>query len=129
MVKVTAMAPLYAWASVVRNDTGDSTFIEGTGLAIGNELLVPPLCSSPAPVNLARPGSQPAGNWIVIYQPGTDATITTQQLASHVGFTPTYIYQAAFPGFSASLTQAQIAAIRCNTSVMLIEENIIVPMP
>jgi hypothetical protein len=129
MVKVTAMAPLYAWASVVRNDSGDSTFIEGTGLAIGNELLVPTLCSSPAPVNLARPGSESAGNWIVIYQPGTDATATTQQLASRLGFTATFIYQAGFPGFSASLTQTQISFIRCDTSVKLIEENIIVPLP
>lgn len=128
-VKVAASASVYAWASVVRNDSGDATFIEGTGLAVGNELLVPPVCSSPAPVNLARPGSQSAGNWIVIYQPGTDAVAMTQQLASRVGFTATHIYDAAFPGFVASLTQAQIAVIRCDTSVKLIEENLIVPLP
>ncbi|HYH10544.1 MAG TPA: DUF5719 family protein [Thermoanaerobaculia bacterium] len=128
-VQVVAEIPVYAWASVVRNDSGDSTFIEGTGLAVGNELLAAPQCSAPSPVVLASPGSQSAGDWILMYHPGTNAVSVTQQLAARFGFTPKFVYEHAFQGFSSDLTAQQIASLRCESSVRLIQENVIAPMP
>lgn len=128
-VQVVTNVPVYAWASVVRNDTGDSTFIEGTGLAIGNERLLGPQCSDPSPVVLAAPGSQSAGNWILMYHSGTNAVTMTQQLAARFQFQPTLVYEHAFAGFASELTAQQLASLRCEPSVMMIQENVMVPVP
>jgi hypothetical protein len=128
-VQVVTNVPVYAWASVVRNDSGDATFVAGTGLATGNERLLGPQCSNPSPVVLASPGSQPAGNWILIYHSGTNAATMTQHLAARFNFQPTHIYENGFPGFASELTAQQIASLRCESSVKLIEENVVVPIP
>lgn len=129
MIRVNASFPIFAYGSVVRSDTGDSTFIPGTGLATGNELLLPTQCSQPAPVTLAAPGATPAAGWIVMFYPQTDAVAVTQTLSVRYGFTPGTIYENAFKGFFAELTQQQIASIRCEPAVMTIDQNIQAPLP
>lgn len=128
-IRITGAVSFYAYASIVRGDSGDATFVTGTGLARGNENLVAPNCSNPAPVSLAAPGSQSAGSWIVMFRDGANATALTSELASRIGFTPTYIFENSFKGFSAELSGPMVADIRCESSVRVILENVIVPIP
>ena len=129
MVELRGAFPFFGYGTVVRNDTGDSTFIQGTGLVVGNDLLLPVACSNPAPVTLSEPGQQSAGNWIVMFQDNVNATVTTQQLAARLGFTPTTIYEFAFKGFAAEFSLETLASLRCEPTVKIITENISVPIP
>lgn len=129
MVRISTNVSVSAWASIIRNDSGDSTFVTGTGLSTGNERLAAPQCTDPAPVNFAAPGTEPGEGWIVIYEAGTNSHAVTAALAAAIGFTPRHVYDAAFPGFAADLTETQIARLRCQTEVKLIEQNVLVPIP
>jgi hypothetical protein len=129
MVRLKGAIPFFGYGTVVRNDSGDSTFVQGTGVVVGNDLLLPVQCSNPAPVLLAEPGSQTAGSWIVMFQDAVDARTTTQQLAARLGFTPFIIYEFAFKGFAAELTPSTIAALRCDPTVKVVTENVQAPIP
>lgn len=128
-VRITSTLGVYAYASVVRNDTGDATFVPGSGIAVGNEALLPAVCGEPAPVVLAQPGAQPAEGWIVMLRPGTNAAEVSSALASRLGFTVKTVYQDAFKGFSADLTHEHIRDIRCEPTVSFIEQNLLAPIP
>ena len=112
-----------AYATVVRNDTGDSTFIAGTGLTTGNERLFPVQCSNPAPVALTPPGAIERSEWIVQYFDDVDSVRETAILARKHDFIPGAVYEFALNGFDAFLTDYQVAQIRCEPTVRYIEQN------
>lgn len=121
-LQVTSSEGVYAWASVIRNDSGDGDFIAGTSVEINEEdAIVTPQCESPAKLLLSP---LPAPGWIVIFHPGTNATATTNELAAKYGFTPRFIFEHGFKGFSAEgFSQGAIAALRCEPSVNVVEQN------
>ncbi|HEX2122935.1 MAG TPA: hypothetical protein VHL59_14985, partial [Thermoanaerobaculia bacterium] len=120
-IQITSDHGVYAYASIVRNDTGDADFVTATAAQIDTEgEVVAPSCANPAPIKLAV---DPADGWIVIFHAGTNANVLAPELAARYGFTPIHIYNAAFPGFFAELPQATIAQLRCETAVQLVEQN------
>lgn len=127
-VRVTANAGIYAYASVVRADTGDAVFVPGSGVAVSPSAAITPQCSEPASLNVARPGTEPAEGWIVILQPDTPADYIANVLPARYGYTLTSLYET-LPGFAAELTPQQIASLRCESSVLMVEQNVVVPAP
>ena len=65
----------------------------------------------------------------MIYKDGTNAVQTTTALGATYGFTAQLIYEAAFPGFFGPLNNVQVAALRCEAAVKLIEQNAEVLLP
>ncbi|MFZ2492412.1 MAG: protease inhibitor I9 family protein [Thermoanaerobaculia bacterium] len=127
MIRVRSTGGLYVYGSIVRSDTGDADFVTATSTEVApSDAIVMPTCNTPAPLRLAP---IPAKGWIVIFHSKTDAAAVTAQLAARYGFTPLHIYEHALQAFSAELTQAQIAALRCEPAVQAIEQNAIVPIP
>lgn len=129
MVRVNAEFGVYAYASVVDNESGDAIFIPGSGIAMGNEMLLPAQCPNPAPVGLTPPGEQPADGWIVMFRSDVDAQAKTAELAARYGFTPRTVYEAAFKGFAATFSHEVLASIRCEAGVTMIHQNTEVPVP
>lgn len=126
-VEVDAAFGVYVYASVVRSDSGDATFVPGSGIAFGNELLLPTGCANPAPVNLTPPGAQEASGWIVVFRNDVeDPETLAQQIAAQYRFTITSIYKDAFKGFSADFSDETLAEIRCLYSVAWISQNSVV---
>lgn len=77
--------------------------------------LLQPSCLNPAPV-LGQFDARAPG-FIVVFDSGVDASAEAARLAGLYRFTPRYVYTSALQGFSAELTPATLAAIRCETSV------------
>jgi hypothetical protein len=126
-VQVTTSNGVYAYASIIRADTGDADFVTGTGMQIDDSnTVVTPACAAPAPLSLAP---IPAKGWIVLYHPGTDAAATTAQLSARHAFTPITVYEHAMQAFHAELTHETIAALRCEPAVKAVEQNQQVPLP
>lgn len=78
-------------------------------------------CDNPAPL-LGQKHPQAPG-YIVVYEQGTPAESTTQQLAQKYGFTPKHIYAHALSGFSATLTDNALAGLRCESVVNYVEHD------
>lgn len=117
-IQITSSHGVYPYASIVRNDTGDADFVAGAAARIDEIApIVTPACAAPAPIALAV---VPAPGWIVVYDEGVDSPSTTAALAAKYGFTPKNVYAI---GFHAELTQATIAALRCETPVSVVEQN------
>lgn len=76
-----------------------------------------PACAEPIPVQGTFDPRAPG--YIVLYHPGTDATVATEALAASYHFTPTHLY-TAIPGFAGLLEPEAIAGIRCAPEVMMI---------
>ena len=78
---------------------------------------VAPQCSLPAQLlgTFSIPG------YIVVFQDTVDAAAETARLAETYQFTPTHVYSTALRGFSASLADTVVAALRCERSVRYIE--------
>jgi len=72
-------------------------------------------CLSPAPV-LGQFDPRAPG-FIVVFDSGVDASAEALRLGGLYGFTPHHVFTHALQGFSAELTPATLAAIRCETSV------------
>ncbi|HEX7705367.1 MAG TPA: hypothetical protein VF701_02815 [Thermoanaerobaculia bacterium] len=126
-LQVTSTAGVYAYASVVRNDSGDADFIAGTGFQVDDsQAVVQPDCATPATLHLT-PFDQ--DGWIVVYHAGTPVPSTTAYLAEKYGFTPRSIYEHAMQAFSADLTPETVAALRCEPLVKVIHANAIIPFP
>jgi hypothetical protein len=77
--------------------------------------LLQPSCLSPAPVSGEFDPRAPG--FIVVFDSGVDASVETPRLAGLYEFTPRHVFTHALQGFSAELTPATLAAIRCETSV------------
>ena len=77
--------------------------------------LLQPSCLSPAPV--LGQFDRRAPGFIVVFDSGVDTSAEAQRLGGLYGFTPRHVFAHALQGFSAELTPATLAAIRCETSV------------
>ena len=119
---------VYAYASVVRSDSGDARFVQGTGFARGHDLLLATGCSYAAPVNLVSAGETATDRWIVqLIAEETDPAGRVAQLAGEYGFTPAAIFEET-KMFVAELTPEQIAQLRCDTAVTSIQQDHVVPV-
>ena len=83
--------------------------------------IVPPPCDSPAP--LLGQFDPRASGYIVDLRDGVDAAQETDRLAARYGFAPRHVYTYVLGGFSADLTPAVVAAVRCEASVNNVEFN------
>jgi hypothetical protein len=127
VLQVTSTAGVYAYASIVRNDSGDADFVAGTGFQVDDsQAVVQPDCGSPASLQLT-PFDQ--DGWIVVFHAGTPAASTTAYLAQKYEFTPRSVYEHAMQAFSAELTPQVVAALRCESSVQVIYANAVIPFP
>lgn len=124
-VQVRSSGGVYAWASIVRNDTGDADFVIGAGTEIDTtHRVVAPQCAAPATLSL---GPLPAEGWTVIFKQNVDPFVTTAALEAKYGFTAQQVFN--FGGFSAlGFSPEAIAALRCETTVRVIEQNSYVPV-
>ncbi len=71
-------------------------------------------CSQPAPL-IGTPDPRVAGQYIVVFHDGADPAGTTVRLAQKYGFQPAHVYQHALSGFAATLSDAAVASIRCES--------------
>jgi hypothetical protein len=76
-------------------------------------------CSTPAPL-LGRADPK-AGGYIVQFRDGVAVQPEVDRLAAKYKFTARHVYQSALRGFSAELTVATLAGIRCEASVVSVE--------
>jgi len=117
-IQITSSRGVYPYASIVRLDTGDADFVAAAAAQIDQiDPIVTPACAKPAPIALAI---LPAPGWIVSYNEGVDSASTTGALAAKYGFTPKDVYSF---GFHAELTQATIAALRCEPTLEIVEQD------
>lgn len=120
-IHVTATRPVYAYASVVRNDSGDPLFIIGTNSPRPNESALPVACANPADLRLA-PDPHGGPGWLVMLKPGTDTIAEANRLAAKYGFTVEDVF-TSIRVFYAEMRKETVAALRCEPSVLLIEQN------
>lgn len=79
-------------------------------------------CAHPAALT-GTPDPRTAGKYIVVFRDGTDAAATTARLAQKHGFQPRHVYQHALQGFSAPLTDTQLAGVRCEAEVKYVSHD------
>lgn len=124
-IRVHSSRGVYPYASVVRNDTGDADFIAGSAAVLDDYgVVVAPSCGvRAAQLSLA---ALPAEGWSVIYKPGVNPFTTTAELESRIAFKAKNVYgYGVF--FTETLTPGQIAALRCEPSIHVVEQNGFVP--
>ncbi|HYC93124.1 MAG TPA: protease inhibitor I9 family protein [Thermoanaerobaculia bacterium] len=119
-VLFTASKPVYAYGSVIR-DGGDPQFVLPVEVRPTSSFVVAPACSNAVPLALAP--AAPAPGWIVQFKAGVESDTETPRLVARHGFTPSAVYSAAIEGFAAELTPQQLAALRCEPTILLIEQN------
>lgn len=119
-ILVSASKPVYAYGSVIRGG-GDPQFVLPVEIQPTSSFLVQPACSNAAPLTLSQ--ESPAPGWIVQYKDGVESDTETPRLVAKHGFTPQYVYSFALEGFGSELTHQQLAAIRCEPTVLRIEQN------
>jgi hypothetical protein len=112
--------PVYAYGSVIRGG-GDPQFVLPVEPRPTSSFVIAPACSNAAPLALAV--ASPAPGWIVQFKPGVESDTETPRLVAKHGFTPQFVYSAALEGFASELTQQQLAALRCEPTILLIEQN------
>lgn len=124
-VEVKSSGGVYAYASIVRSDSGDADFVTGTGTVIDDtHRIVTPQCQSPAALSLA---ALPGMGWTVLFKSNVDPFITTDALETKYGFTAKSVWQ--FGGFfSEGFSPEVVAALRCERSVRIVEQNGYVPI-
>jgi hypothetical protein len=127
-VRVTSQVGVYAFASIVRNDSGDAIFVPGSGIGAQSPSPVAPACAEPASLVPAAADQQAAEGWIVMMQPETPVDYIRNVLPVQHGFEPSTVYDV-LPGFAAELTHEQLASLRCDASVLFIQQNVVVPVP
>lgn len=124
-VVVRSQRGVYTYASIVRNDSGDADFVAGAASEIDeSKNLVAPQCADPAALSLA---ALPAGGYAVIYKPGIDPFNTTAVLEGRHNFKAKNIYNFGV-FYVETLSAAQVAALRCESSIHVVEENGLVPV-
>jgi hypothetical protein len=73
-------------------------------------------CSQPAPLT-GTPDPRVAGQYIVVFHDGAD------RLAQKYGFQPAHVYQHALRGFAATLSDAAVAGIRCESETRYVSHD------
>jgi hypothetical protein len=122
-VRIASQVGVYAYASIVRNDSGDAIFVPGTGLGAQPVADVAPRCAEPASVTVAgRKGQTERREWVVIMTPETTVDYMMNVLPSQHGFSVMDVYDQ-LPAFAAELTSRQLASLRCEASVLFIQQN------
>lgn len=124
-VQVRSSHGVYAFASIVRADSGDADFVIGTGTELDDaHVVIQPQCAGPATLSLA---ALPAKGWSVLFERGVDPYALTPELESRLGFKADRVYNfGAF--FTEDLTAEKVAALRCEDSVRVVEQNGYVPV-
>lgn len=122
-ITVTSQVGVYAYASIVRNDSGDAVFVPGTGLSVQTLSTVAPRCAEPASLKVAAAEQNPAAGWIIVMKPETSFDDIMNVLPAKHGYALMDVYDM-LPGFAAELTPQQVAALRCEASVLFIEQNV-----
>lgn len=123
-VSVTSQVGVYAYASIIRNDTGDAIFVPGTGVSVqAASADVAPRCAEPVSLTSARKGQRASEGWIVIMKPDTTIDYMMNILPQQHGYELMGVYDE-LPGFAAELNANQLAALRCEASVLFIEQNV-----
>jgi hypothetical protein len=79
-------------------------------------------CAQPAALT-GTPDPRTAGKYIVVFRDGTDAAGTAQRLAQKYGFEPRHVYEHALQGFSAPLSDTQLAGVRCEAEVKYVSHD------
>ena len=78
-------------------------------------------CDDPAPL---RGTADPrAPGYIVVFHKGVASRAEAQRLAAKYGFTPRAVYESALQGFSADLSAAALAGVRCEATVDYVEHD------
>ena len=72
-----------------------------------------------APLHAAAPGTAIDGDYIIVLKDGADP----RSVAAIAGVKPGFVYTAALNGFSASLNQGQLNALKHNPNVDFVEED------
>jgi subtilisin family serine protease len=77
-----------------------------------------------APLHSAAPGKAIAGEYIVVLNDG----VNPRAVAAIAGVSPKHVYEAALDGFSATLNQGQVNALRNNPDVQWVQEDQVVTL-
>ena len=117
-VEITSTVGLYAYASVVRNDTGDAVFAIASGEAPETPFdILEPECAEPAPLALAQ---NPGNGWVVSLHPEFDPSDTATELSDRYGFSVITVFGS---GFVAALAAPTVAALRCEAAVERLDQT------
>lgn len=81
-------------------------------------------CFDPVPLDRRADPESPV--YIVMFRDGVDGAGETARLAAIHDFAPRHVYTSGTTGFSAELSEAALAGIRCERSVRSISPNDIV---
>lgn len=124
-IQINSSHGVYPYASIVRRDNGDADFVAGAATEIDeSKAIVKPQCTSPAALSLA---ALPAGGYSVVFRLGIDPWTTTPELEARYNFKARNVYNFGV-FFAEQLTPAQVAALRCESSIRVIEESGYVPV-
>ena len=80
-----------------------------------------PSCENPAP--LLGLQSREAPGYIIVFREGTHVRRTLARLRRTYRFKPEHVFGHTLPGFSAQLSDAALAGIRCEPEVQYVEYN------
>lgn len=118
-VEITSTVGLYAYASVVRNDTGDAVFAIAAGEAPERPFdILEPECAEPASLALTQ---HPGDAWVVSLHPEFDPSDTATELASRYGFSVITVLGSGF--VAAALDAPTVAALRCEPAVERLDQS------
>jgi hypothetical protein len=120
-IHVTSTLPVYAYASVVRNDSGDAQFVMGTVTPRPDDSPLAPQCASPAPLSVSVNDKAEPG-WLLQYREGADTVALTNAFAVKYNFIPEYVWPS-IRGFYAEMSKEAVAGLRCETEVLRMEQN------
>jgi hypothetical protein len=84
--------------------------------------VIPPSCSNPAPYTPAPAETCAAPESLIILVDGTDETAAAAELEQRCGYRDTEIL-SSIEVLIATLTPSQIACVRCDPRVVIVEEN------
>ena len=72
------------------------------------------------PTRASRSAADPAGRWIVVLKPGTDAAALATRQGRRIGFSADRTFKNALRGYSAAMDRTQVQTLRHDPSVALI---------
>ena len=119
-VHIASEKPIFAYASIVNNDTGDGYLLTGAARDRAANDVITPACSDPAPLNLVV---HPAPGYIVIFHEGTDTAARVEELEQKYGFVAENVFFSIDAFYVRVLSAETIAALRCESDVRVVEQN------